>query len=42
METSYKTKAGYLGEGSAMILVFLFAYTAITKLYDWQGTKLAM
>ena len=25
-----------------MILVFLFAYTAITKLYDWQGTKLAM
>lgn len=26
----------------AWILAFVFAYTAIAKVYDWQGTKLAM
>lgn len=29
-------------EVSAWILAFVFAYTAIAKVYDWQATKLAM
>lgn len=29
-------------EAFAWILAFVFAYTAIAKVYDWQGTQLAM
>jgi len=31
-----------LQEAAAWILAFLFTYTAISKLYDWQATKLAL
>ncbi|WP_111672704.1 MauE/DoxX family redox-associated membrane protein [Algoriphagus litoralis] len=31
-----------LVEVSALLLSFLYAYTAIAKIYDWQETKLAM
>ena len=29
-------------EGAALILAFVFAYTAIAKIYDWQSTRLVM
>ncbi len=29
-------------EGAALILAFVFVYTAIAKVYDWNATKLAM
>lgn len=29
----------YLSEACALLLCLLFAYTAISKVYDWQGTK---
>ena len=29
-------------EGAALILAFVFAYSAIAKIYDWQATRLAM
>lgn len=29
-------------EAAAWILAFLFTYTAISKIYDWQATKLAL
>ncbi|WP_439487216.1 MauE/DoxX family redox-associated membrane protein [Algoriphagus sp.] len=31
-----------LAEGAAWLLASLFIYTAVSKVYDWQGTKLAM
>lgn len=31
-----------LAEGAACLLASLFIYTAVSKVYDWQGTKLAM
>lgn len=31
-----------LSEFYALILAFLFAYTAIAKVYDWQATQLAI
>lgn len=32
-------KSEFLGEASSLLLCLLFAYTAISKVYDWQGTK---
>ena len=29
-------------EACSMLLAFVFAYTAIAKIYDWQETRLAM
>lgn len=29
----------YISEACALLLCLLFAYTAISKVYDWQGTK---
>lgn len=31
-----------LAEGASWTLASLFIYTAVSKAYDWQGTKLAM
>lgn len=31
-----------LWEGIALVLALLFAYTSISKLYDWAGTRNAM
>lgn len=42
METTLKQPTSLLSEALAGILAFLFSYTAISKLYDWQATKLAM
>ncbi|WP_192350307.1 MauE/DoxX family redox-associated membrane protein [Algoriphagus sp. Y33] len=31
-----------LAEGAAWLLAFLFAYTAVSKVYDWGETRFAM
>ncbi|MDR7128105.1 putative membrane protein YphA (DoxX/SURF4 family) [Algoriphagus sp. 4150] len=31
-----------LAEGAALLLAALFAYTAVSKVYDWSGTRMAM
>lgn len=36
------SKVAFGVEAAALILAFVFAYTAIAKVYDWQATKLAM
>jgi hypothetical protein len=42
METILRNITSLLHEAAALILAFLFTSTAISKLYDWQATKLAM
>ncbi|WP_026968020.1 MauE/DoxX family redox-associated membrane protein [Algoriphagus terrigena] len=37
-----KSVASGITEVCALLLAFLFAYTGIVKLYDWQETRLAM
>lgn len=37
------TNTGFMAtEAVSLILAFVFAYTAIAKVYDWNATKLAM
>lgn len=36
--TNWRCK-GYVSEVCALLLSLLFTYTAISKLYDWEGTK---
>ncbi|GAB2493421.1 MauE/DoxX family redox-associated membrane protein [Algoriphagus taiwanensis] len=31
-----------LSEASGLLIAFVFTYTAIAKIYDWQATRLAM
>lgn len=38
----HSSKIAFGIEGAALILAFVFAYTAIAKVYDWNATKLAM
>ena len=42
MKTLARQPAAILAETAAWLLVFLFAYTAVSKVYDWQGTRMAM
>jgi hypothetical protein len=42
METTLRHPTSILQEAAAWVLAFLFTYTAISKLYDWQATKLAL
>ena len=42
METTLRHSTSLLQEAAAWILAFLFAYTAISKVYEWQATKLAL
>ncbi|WP_439487820.1 MauE/DoxX family redox-associated membrane protein [Algoriphagus sp.] len=31
-----------LAEGASLLLAAVFAYTAVSKVYDWSGTRMAM
>ncbi|WP_425638833.1 MauE/DoxX family redox-associated membrane protein [Algoriphagus yeomjeoni] len=42
MESSRKPLTTVLAEAIAWLLAALFAYTAVSKVYDWQGTQRAM
>ena len=42
IESSRSPLQSALAEGAAWLLASLFIYTAVSKVYDWQGTKLAM
>ena len=42
MELSRKAHSAILVEIIAWLLAALFVYTAVSKVYDWQGTRLAM
>ena len=41
-QSHHSSKIAFGIEGAALILAFVFAYTAIAKVYDWNATKLAM
>lgn len=42
IEKSGKQVIVVLAEGASWLLASLFIYTAVSKVYDWQGTQLAM
>ncbi|SFB39870.1 MauE/DoxX family redox-associated membrane protein [Algoriphagus aquimarinus] len=42
MESSRKPLTAILAEAVAWLLAALFTYTAVSKVYDWQGTRMAM
>ncbi len=42
MELSGKTLTATLVEVIAWLLAALFTYTAVSKVYDWSGTRIAM
>jgi|GEM_PF-786602 len=42
IENSRNPLQSALAEGASWLLASLFIYTAVSKVYDWQGTKLAM
>lgn len=42
MEVSRKPLTALLLEVVAWLLAALFTYTAVSKVYDWQGTRMAM
>ena len=42
IEKSGKQVIVVLAEGASWLLASLFIYTAVSKVYDWKGTQLAM
>ncbi len=42
IDSSGKPLTGALAEAAALSLATLFAYTAVSKVYDWGGTRMAM
>ncbi|MEB2778750.1 hypothetical protein SYJ56_25810, partial [Algoriphagus sp. D3-2-R+10] len=42
MKSTPTSPTAVLTEGAAWLLAALFAYTAVSKVYDWSGTRMAM